>query len=344
MGKRHSEDYKFHAIKYYQKVKNYEKVCKVYDCKPSTVRRWMNRYKVTGNYKYKQRKEGSYKVTKEHVDFIRKELSKQQDINMDNLLLLVKQQFPSLKLSKTHLTRIIRNENITRKRKTKIHFPKQTAKGVKRDMTKELNTFFKELKKHQIDKVICLDETSIHPGLSINYAKCKLGRRCIEKTDNNEIFRKYTLVVAISNKKLITSKFYDKGGINSERLIELLKNNILKNKKGYLLLMDNARAHKSDVVKEYIKESGNYVLYTVPYQHYLNPVEEYFNQLKHYIKVEKPMTKEALKKSVSKSLPKIKKKNYKNYYNHVFDKSKLKKKETKKSTLYRKSKVYKNKS
>ena len=136
----------------------------------------------------------------------------------------------------------------------------------------------------------------------------------------------------------------DKGGINSERLIELLKNNILKNKKGYLLLMDNARAHKSDVVKEYIKESGNYVLYTVPYQHYLNPVEEYFNQLKHYIKVEKPMTKEALKKSVSKSLPKIKKKNYKNYYNHVFDKSKLKKKETKKSTLYRKSKVYKNKS
>ena len=211
-------------------------------------------------------------------------------------------------------------------------------------MTKELNAFFKELKKHPIDKVICLDETSIHPGLSINYAKCKLGRRCIEKTDNNEIFRKYTLVVAISNNKLVASKFYDKGGMNSERLIELLKNDILKNKKGYLLLMDNARAHKSDAVKQYIKESENHILYLVPYQHYLNPVEEYFNQLKHYIKVDKPMTKEALKKSVSKSLPKIKKKDYEGYYNHAFNKSKLKQKETKKSTLYRKPKIYKNKS
>lgn len=56
------------------------------------------------------------------------------------------------------------------------------------------------------------------------------------------------------------------------------------------------------------------------------------------------MTKEALQKSVIKALSKIKKKNYENYYNHAFDKSKLKKKETKRSTLYRKSKVYKNKS
>ena len=44
-----SEDYKISAVKYYLKNKdNIRKTCKIFDCKKSTLQRWIQRYK-TGN-------------------------------------------------------------------------------------------------------------------------------------------------------------------------------------------------------------------------------------------------------------------------------------------------------
>jgi len=43
-----SEDYKISAVKYYLKNKdNIKKTCKIFDCKKSTLQRWIHRYKTT---------------------------------------------------------------------------------------------------------------------------------------------------------------------------------------------------------------------------------------------------------------------------------------------------------
>ena len=47
---------------------------------------------------------------------------------------------------------------------------------------------------------------------------------------SNEIFKKYTLIVAINNNKTVKWELYKKDGINTERLIEFLKE-LLKNTK-----------------------------------------------------------------------------------------------------------------
>ncbi len=40
-----SEDYKISAVKYYLKNKdNIRKTCKIFDCKKSTLQRWIQRY------------------------------------------------------------------------------------------------------------------------------------------------------------------------------------------------------------------------------------------------------------------------------------------------------------
>ena len=45
-----SEDYKISAVKYYLKNKdNIRKPCKIFDCKKSTLQRWIHRYKTTKN-------------------------------------------------------------------------------------------------------------------------------------------------------------------------------------------------------------------------------------------------------------------------------------------------------
>lgn len=45
-----SEDYKISAVKYYLKNKdNIRKTCKIFDCKKSTLQRWIQRYKTSKN-------------------------------------------------------------------------------------------------------------------------------------------------------------------------------------------------------------------------------------------------------------------------------------------------------
>ena len=45
-----SEDYKISAVKYYLKNKdNIRKICKIFDCKKSTLQRWIQRYKTSKN-------------------------------------------------------------------------------------------------------------------------------------------------------------------------------------------------------------------------------------------------------------------------------------------------------
>ena len=49
MTKHKTEDYKISAVKYYlnnDRVDGYKKTCKIFDCKKSTLRDWIKRYKT----------------------------------------------------------------------------------------------------------------------------------------------------------------------------------------------------------------------------------------------------------------------------------------------------------
>lgn len=97
--------------------------------------------------------------------------------------------------------------------------------------------------------------------------------------------------------------------------------------------------HKTNEVRNFIKSSGNDYLYILPYHYYLNPIEEYFNQLKHYIKLDKPLEFEDIKRSIEKSINNIKINNYNNYFLHSFDIKQLIKSK-KISTKRKKLKIY----
>ena len=62
------------------------------------------------------------------------------------------------------------------------------------DITKELKTFYNKVSKYSLDKIISLDETSIQPSMIMEFSKCTLGKRCVVKTDDNYVFRKFTLL------------------------------------------------------------------------------------------------------------------------------------------------------
>ena len=72
----------------------------------------------------------------------------------------------------------------------------------------------------------------------------------IKKTTNNEVFKKYSLVVAINNKKCIASELYQNGTVNSERFNDFLKK-ICSKVRGKLFVLDNEQ-----IIKESTKTNN----------------------------------------------------------------------------------------
>lgn len=263
MTKQKSPDLKTTAVKYYLTNKNatYETTCKIFDCSLRSLKRWIQKYIDTKNLERKKRIEGSYKVLTEHVKFIREELKNNPDMIIKDLHLKLLDKFPKSPLNRQYIHKIIRDNNITRKRAVFSHFP-VLFRGKPRDKKKEMAEFFEVINKYELDDIISIDETSIKPGMFLKYCRGKLGQRCEIKTDTNEIYKKYSLIVAISNKQCLGYKIYDEGSVNAERFEEFLQS-ITKDRQNKLFVLDNAQIHKRPNVKDIIKNSKNNIVYTL---------------------------------------------------------------------------------
>lgn len=229
MPKHKSEDYKINAVKYYLVAdKTQKSICKIFKSSPRSLMRWIKKYKKDGKIQRQNRKPIAYKITKQHVKFILKTIKKDKMITTKDLLIKLKEKFPNLKLSRFHLSRIIRDNNITLKQRRWRHEPiKRYGKPV--DIKKQLKEFYKTIKKYKLDDIICIDETSLNSFLTRNFCYSEIGRRCVVKTSSQEVFKKYTGIFAITTKGCIGWKLYEKGGIDSKRLVRFI-NKYITNK------------------------------------------------------------------------------------------------------------------
>jgi transposase-like protein len=285
MHKHHSEDYKISAVKHYlTKSKNLTKTCEEFDCSRISLKRWVNRYIEEKSIKRHNRKPISYKITKEQVKYAIKKLKENEQITMFELAKLVKKKYKDFNITPRQLRNVIRDNNLTRKRTRHKHFPK-IRYGKPIEKQKELDKFYKEVDKFKLNKIISLDETAIQPAMIMEYSRCPLGKRCVLKTDDSYFFRKFTLLVAISNSKCIGWILYEKGGMTKERLVDFLKKFVFNKYKNHLIILDNAGSHRNMFVKDAITTSGNKYLFTVPYTPKTNPIENYFNQINYYLKI-----------------------------------------------------------
>jgi transposase len=206
---------------------------------------------------------------------------------------------------------------------------------------RELEAFYKRVGKFKLNEIISIDETSIHAQITNNYSRCELGKRCVRKTTNNAVFSKYTLVCAINSKGIVGWDLYEKGGMNSIRMVSFIDKYIFGKYKDNAIIMDNGGSHKSKEIKNKIAESGNFLLYSVPYRPKTNAIESFFSQIKHYFDTEnKSITYSNLKTSVKSAVRKIKKEHYKNYMKYAYEKKAKTKFLEKESTRRRKHKIY----
>ena len=338
-----SEDYKITAVKFHlENESSFVNTCKIFKCSERSLKRWIEKYKTQHNITRNNRSSISYKITQEQVKDALQLLKENEQITMNELQYQLQKQHKTLDISPQHLGTILRENNKTRKRTRHSHFPVVRYKKPIFKQT-EMSKFYSGISKYSMDKIISIDETAIRPVMMNEYSRCELGKRCIFKTDDTFMFRKYTLLVAISNSKCIGWTMFEKGAMNKERLVEFMKEYIFRKYKDHLIVMDNAGGHRNNYVWNAITESGNQYLHSVPYTPITNPIEAFFNQVKHYLKQNKSVLRyNELNKSVENAIAKVKPENYRNYFNYAYDKEQFKipsKHSTRRRTLKKYKKV-----
>ena len=221
--KHKTEDYKLSAVKYYLETPNsMDAVCDIFGCSKTSLYRWIEKYKSQHNITRNNRPAISYKITQKQVNDALQLLKENEQITMNELQYQLQKKHKTLDISARQLNNILRDNNKTRKRTRHSHFPIIRYKKPIFKQT-EMSKFYSGISKYSMDKIISIDETAIRPVMMNEYSRCELGKRCIFKTDDTFMFRKYTLLVAISNSKCIGWTMFEKGAMNKERLVEFMK-------------------------------------------------------------------------------------------------------------------------
>ena len=312
-----SEDYKLSAVEYFLTTDTtQEDVCKIFKCSVRSLLRWVDRFKEEKEIKRHNRKPVAYKVKKEHVKFILEELKNNKTITLEEILTKLKNKYKDVDLSLMHVHRIVKDNNITLKITRIRHEPvKRFGKDI--NINSKIKEFYEEVKKYKLEDIICIDETSIKSLQKRQHCYSEMGKRCVIKTNSQEVFKKYTGIFAITSKGVIEWDLYEKGGINTDRLVEFLEKNITSKLKNKLIILDNASSHRNERIKELIGKN-NHILYAVPYQHFTNSIENYFSMLKSRLQKTEGLNYTDIKANIGNVLRTIPEKNYENIFKGAY--------------------------
>ena len=102
--KNKTEDFKLSAINYYNNNDvGYDTTCNIFDCKKSSLKRWIQQYKTRKNISRKNRKAISYKVKKDQVKTALNILDNHEQFTMSELLMMMKEKYKDFDISPQHL-------------------------------------------------------------------------------------------------------------------------------------------------------------------------------------------------------------------------------------------------
>ena len=186
------------------------------------------------------------------------------------------------------------------------------------DINSKIKDFYDEVKKYKLDDIICIDETSIKSLQKRNHCYNEIGKRCVIKTQSQEVFKKYTGIFAISVNGVVNWDLYEKVGINTDRLIEFLEHNITSRLQNKLIILDNASSHRNERIKALVNKHNN-LLYAVPYQHFTNSIENYFSMLKSRLQKLEGLKYDNLKENIKKVISEIPKEKYENIFKGAYE-------------------------
>lgn len=296
------------VVEYYlYQNKTIKSTLKIFGISKSSLFNWKNKYESNMLNEKEKYYKVNLKIDSSIKTFIYDIINKNTNFNYLIILSKIKAKF-NLQISKSSLYNIINELNFSKKR-----IRKKPIYGDLNKLKIRKKNFKKQIKKIRIDKIISIDETSVDSSVIDNYGWSSKGTRIYKRI--NAVRNKYTIICAISNKKIVSYKIL-KGSANRETFKEFISENKTKFA-NYNLLLDNARIHHAKIVKETMKKVSNNIIYNVPYSPELNPIEMLFSIFKNKMKNKSIKNMQSIKEELDKLSEKLEK----SYFRKIFRRS-----------------------
>jgi transposase len=294
------------VINHYNKKSNPIKdTLAIFNISNGSLYNWVNKNKkniLTNEKRYTK----TSKYTPEIKCYIRQYILRRPNFDMNKLIVMIKKKYNVIG-KKTSIYKIIKQLNLSYK-KVNTRF----IYGTKKNHTNKIKIFKKIIKPLNKDDIISIDETSVDTHISNLYGWTNKGKKLVKII--NQLRKRYTVICAISNKQIIHYKIL-MGSANAETFKTFLEELSSKGINNKYLLLDNARIHHSKIVKAFMLNSTNKLLFNVAYSPEFNPIERIFSKVKSIIR--KKLTNQMASKlinNIKSSLMGIKQEDFHNCY------------------------------
>ena len=124
VGQHKSKDTKKLAIEYYKNNKvSYKEVALIFQIGEKTLRRWIKRFDGEQSLDRKNYEPISYKITQNQVKYLLKIVKQYPTLSIRLIWSKMHEKFDDFDISESQVRRVIRDNNITRKRTRVRHYP-----------------------------------------------------------------------------------------------------------------------------------------------------------------------------------------------------------------------------
>ena len=174
------------------------------------------------------------------------------------------------------MCRKLKEIEITRKR-----LKKKAAAVFTSSLMQSRKDYAREVLSINNNNLLFLDESGFNLHLTNHYGYSPVGVDAIKKIPSNR-GKNLSLILLISSNCLIEFLIID-GAFNSNIFIQflnLIKPRILEDYEDSFIIIDNAKIHQSEIVNDWIDNSGLNIKYLPAYSLDLNPIENVFGTIK----------------------------------------------------------------
>ena len=130
-----------------------------------------------------------------------------------------------------------------------------------------------------MEDLIFIDESGVNLAMVRLYARALRGKRALGKKPQKR-GKNISLVAALSVREVIASAniYGAVDGVTFEAFI--IQKLIPKIWKNACVVMDNAKIHQGEMVREFIEKAGAKLLYLSPYSPEFSPIENFWSKVK----------------------------------------------------------------
>jgi len=282
-----------------------KEIAKQYEICSRTVIRIWKKYSNTGNFEPKPFISRKSSLTDYHITSILDFIEMKSDTTLSDIVFYLK-----LTIQKSQLHNILKKRGYTYKKKS--FFPKAQLRD---DVVKKRLEWAAEQENLDISKLVFLDESSIHCGMTPIYGWAHKSKRINEPI----VDARYKRASVISTTRLNGKKatLIIEGSVDGNVFKHYVNKVLLSTiKKGDILILDNLSVHKTAGALDPIYKKGASVMFLPPYSPDFNPIEFEWSKMKSTVRSLKPQSFDDLIFAMQMALNLIPIVMIKNWYKH----------------------------